>query len=577
MILILFILSFSEYLEINKNFTNYYPSSIKGSTIRINSIRGLYLSDSLFLSEALYPKSEAVEKRLIKEVRGNNGFIHSSLAERYLKMGKEDIKAGKIERGLWELKFAGKVDPSNTQVPLTLMKVNFPKRSKITDNLQDYFSSFRFLDNKVRLLKGFLFILIIFFGWISLSIIVAGFVRSVSFLSRWVEEKIRLNGGWVAALLFSFFVWLPILPFFMIILGSSFVKMTKRFMVKLAILLIILPVLIAYTNNLTDNFKSEKVIYQEFKAKFDPYNYKIKKPLSPFGYAVKGIKEAKKENFFIAESLFKKGYEKKKSLIFLVNLSSINYAQGNRDEALKLCEKVLSIEPDNSIANLTIANIYLDQLEFEKASMYFDRAGKRASDLSEGKLPLYQYPPDSWLLKYIFGAQGLIKYIKDSGLYLSIILGFFLLILAAIKRGKDEFCAICNRFIIGVRKIQDEKMCKSCASKLSLTNSKSIRERLKRHIRKRSGRFDILRNFVMNLLFPGSAHFYKKRWFAGLIIAFFVSLLIFIYFAPIYSASPGRLQSSTSIGNNLYRYLLIGFYVLLIVSTWRLEPHGNGR
>jgi uncharacterized membrane protein len=116
-----------------------------------------------------------------------------------------------------------------------------------------------------------------------------------------------------------------------------------------------------------------------------------------------------------------------------------------------------------------------------------------------------------------------------------------------------------------------------CSTKLSLTKSKSIRERLKRRILAKAHKVDKFTNVFMSLIVPGSAHIYKKRHFQGIVICFFTAIFILIFLYSIFSEPAENLKYKSYIGINILKFALVVFYSVLIFSSWRLEPHGNGR
>jgi len=538
----------------------------------MDSISDLYLLDSLMLSNALYSKSDLVESELIKLIKNDNKFIHSTIANHYAKHGIQDLNAGDVDRGLHELNFALQLDPSRSSIPIILMKYNFSFR-----DLENYFSTYRFLNNKIRLIVNIMFLFIIFLVFLYFALVISGLFRSVPFLSEWVRQRMGIDDLWVPALLFAFFVWFPILTFLAILVGISLVKMTKKLFIRLAIISVIFPLTVAYINNIRVNFSSNSPAYHSFKARYDPYNYSINEPESPYGYAVKGIELARMGELSKSESLFQKGYNSNENLIFMVNLSSVYFSKGKYDESLNLCKKIISLDHDNPITNLTIANIYLIRLDFEEASIYLDRVTKSGSKFADRELPIYKYPPDTWLLSEIFGLRGIGQFIKGSKLYVSFILMVLFLILSFVKRLKDEFCPICDRILIKGVKIEGEKVCDICANKLTITESKSIRKRLKRLTKKKSHRMAIIKNFTMNLILPGTAHIYKNIWLVGIGLLLLGSVLLVIYIGPFYTNSGEIIRYETSTPNSIYRYIIILYYLLVSFLTWRLSADGDRR
>lgn len=587
----LLIFSFSGYnisnreykvnLLLEKNWVNFGIDSLSSEFTRelenVNSIDELHLLDSLFLSKGLYSKSDFVELKLIKLVKSNEKFIHTSLSNNYSRMGISDLKNNDSERGVRKLNFSFKLDPSRKSIPIVLIKYYFPNWQKVLNNLKKYFSTYAFLNNRVSIIINIIYFIIIFLGVIYIAIIISGFFKTVPFLSEWVRQRMKISSLWIPAIIFALFVWLPVLIFIVIIAGISLIKLTKRAYIKLAIISFIIPFLIAYTNSIKTNFSDNSSVYLSYKARYDPYNFSVVELRFPYAYAVKGIELAKSAESIRAESLFQKGYDNNGSLIFLVNLSSLNFSQKNYSEALDLSEKIVNIDPENPIANLILATIYLDRLDFEEVTMYIERATRSGPEYAERELPIYQYPPDKWLIGQIFKASGMGKFIIRSKMYIFFILGIFFVVLSLIKRLKDEFCPICNRVLINRVKIEDEKLCDVCALQLSMTDSKSIRERLKRYIRRRTYRLKLIKYFIMNLILPGSAHLYKRQWFLGISLLLLGSILLFIYAGPFYSEHEVFQQFEMPNLGYIFIYLLVIYYILVMFLTWRLTIDGDRR
>jgi tetratricopeptide (TPR) repeat protein len=587
----LLILTFLDYsipnreykvnLLLEKRWVDFGNDSLSSEFIRelenVNSIDELYLLDSLFLSKVLYSKSDFVESRLINLVRSNEEFIHTSLSDNYSRRGISDLKNNNEERGVRELNFSFELDPSRKSIPIILIKYYFPNWRKVLINLKKYFSTYEFLNNKVSIIINILYFIIIFLGVVYIAIIISGFFKTVPFLSEWVRQRMKISSLWIPAIIFALFVWLPVLMFIVIIAGISIIKLTKRAYIKLAIISFITPFLIAYTNSIKTNFSNNSSVYLSYKARYDPYNFSVDELKFPYAYAVKGIELAESAEFAEAESLFQKGYDNNESLIFMVNLASLNFSKENYGEALDLSKRIVNIDPENPIANLILATIYLDRLDFEEVTMYIERATRSGPEYAERELPIFQYPPDKWLIGKIFKASGMGNFIIGSKLYIFFILGIFFVVLSLIKRLKDDFCPICNRILINRVKIENEKICDVCALQLSMTDSKSIRERLKRYIRRRAYRIKLIKYLIMNLIFPGSAHLYKSKWFLGIILLFLGAIFLFVYAGPFYSEYEVTHQFEMSNLGYIFIYLLVIYYILLIFLTWRLTTDGNRR
>jgi tetratricopeptide (TPR) repeat protein len=550
-------------------------ASFGDSLVRASSIKKLYRLDSLLLSKGLYEESKTTEKKLIEVIRKNNDYIHSSLANKYLSWGIKDLKERKNEKGKRKIEFAGKLDPSNRHIHLILAKLSFPNLIRTAKYLLEYTSTINFLNNKVFLIKILILLLILFSFCILLATVGASSVFFVSYATKWLQATINISGLWIGAILLAMFVWLPIQIVFLILIAMSLSKMNRHNLARCATILILLPFLISYSYIISSNFNPNSSIYKEFKTRFNPYNYELDSPVTPYGYSIKGIKEAKKRNFAKAKDFFEKGYNMRRDVNYLENLCSVYYDEGDTARAINMGESIISNDPQNEIANITIIQIFYDRLDFDEAEAHMDRTGFRLRGISNMELPIYNYPPENWLYKYIFVPRGLFKRLANKNLYILIIIGICIAIMAVFKKEKENYCPICKSLMLTDK--NKEKMCLSCIKKLSLTKSKSIRERLKRRITTKAYNVDKTINTLMSLIIPGSAHFYKKKHLEGMIISFFAAVLLLISLNSASLQIGESLQYRTNIGNNIFIISVILFYSLLILSSWRLEPHGNGR
>ncbi|MEJ2306163.1 MAG: tetratricopeptide repeat protein, partial [candidate division WOR-3 bacterium] len=424
--------------------------------------------------------------------------------------------------------------------------------------------------------KSLLLFFILFSFWIILATVGASIVFFISYITKWIQGKINISGLWIIAILFSMYVWLPIQIVFLILVAISLLKMKKPDLIRCSVLLILLSFLISYSYIISDNFNPHSSIYKEFKARFNPYDYQLDSPVTPYGYSIKGIQEAKNGNFIEAKDLFEKGYNIRRDMNYLVNLCSVYYDEGDTARTLNMCENVLADDPQNEIANITIIQILYDQLNFDEAEVHMRKTGFRlTTGIANLEPPIYSYPPENWLYKYIFVPRSLLKKLTNKNQLILIIIGICLAGMTFLKKEKEVYCPICKSIMLmGKTK---ENMCLSCLTKLSLTKSKSIRERLKRRIITKAFKVDKATNIIMSLIIPGSAHFYKKRNFEGIIISFLSAFLLLILFYSVFFRTEASLQYKTYIGNNTFTIFVILFYLFVILSSWRLEPHGNGR
>jgi len=559
-----------------RNFSaNTLKSSFENTLARTTSFEGLSKLDHRLLSKDLFKESEIVEEKLIGIVRKDNEYINSALANKYLNWGIEDLKEGNIKKGKRELVFASKLDPSNRRILLTIVKTRFPNLIQTTGNLWVYFSSFRYLNNKVFLVKSLILFLILFSFWVLLATIGASIVFSLTYITKWIQRKVNLNGLWIGAILFAMFVWLPLQYVFLIIVAISLLKMNKTNLIKSAVILFVLPFLLSYSYIISKSFNPSSYLYKEFKARSNPYAYDLDYPVTPYGYSIKAIQKAKKGDFSAAKEFLEKGYNMRRDVNYLENLCSVYYAEGDTVKALNMCDNIILEYPDNQIAHITTIKTLFDQLKFDEADAHMKKSGFRSSDISNKELPIYNYPPVSWLYKYIFVPRGLFKTLAEKRLYFTIIIAFCISIITFFKKEEDRYCPICKSYMLEDRK--DENLCMLCSTKLSLTKSKSIRERLKRRILAKAIKIDKLTNIFMSIIIPGSAHIYKKKHLQGIFICFFVAIFILIFLYSIFSEPAESLKYKSYIGTNMFKTSLIVFYSILMFSSWRLEPYGNGR
>ncbi|MEO0293070.1 MAG: hypothetical protein ABIN61_02470 [candidate division WOR-3 bacterium] len=550
-------------------------SSYEDSLSTISSTNQLYKIDSILLSRGLFEKSKSVEEKLINIIKDNSDYLNPSLAKKYFKLGITDLKKGEIEKGERELIFASELDPSNRKIPLALAKLHYPKIGKMLDFLQKYFLTFKFLHNKIFLIKSLIFFFVVWFLWLLIAIFVASFVYSLSYIMKWFQIKFNISGLWTIAIFLALFVWLPLRYILLILVVFSLFKMSKSNLIKAGLILICLSFLFSYSYLISNNYKPTGPVYRELKARYIPNSSFLQDPVTPYGYLVKGIESAKKGDFSKAISLLEEGYKLKKDISYLENLCSVHYTIGDTSSAIKLCESILTHHPKSEIANIVIIKILLDKLELDKATEYINKSGIKISGTSlRNNKPPFKYPPDRWLYEYVFLPRGIIIKLIDNKLYFITIIGVALFLVGVFKKYKENYCSICKSFIM---KDSKDNVCVLCAKKLSTTSSKSIRERVKTRISKRATNIDKATNILMNLVIPGSAHFYKNKNIEGIIIGAIMGLFFSIYIYSILYQPEEALQYKTSIGNNILKISLFLTYSLVILSSWRLRPYGNGR
>jgi len=559
-----------------RNFSaNTLKSSFENALARTSSFEGLSKLDHRLLSKDLFKESEAAQKKLIEIVRKDNEYINSALANKYLNWGVEDLKEGNTKKGKRELIFARKLDPSNRRILLTIVKTSFPNLIQTTGNLWVYFSSFGYLNNKVFLVKSLILFLILFSFWVLLATIGASIAFSLTYITKWIQRKVNLNGLWIGAILFAMFVWLPLQYVFLIIVAISLLKMGKTDLIKSSVILFVFPFLLSYSYIISKNFNPDSYLYKEFKARSNPYAYNLDFPVTPYGYSIKAIERAKKGDFSAAKEFLEKGYNMRRDVNYLENLCSVYYAEGDTAKALNMCDNIILEYPDNQIAHITTIKTLFSQLKFDEADTHMKKSGFRLTDVSNKELPIFNYPPVKWLYKYIFIPRGLFKNLAEKKLYLIIIIAICMFISTVFKKEEARYCPICKSCMLEDR--QNENLCMVCSTKLSLTKSKSIRERLKRRILAKAIKIDKLTNILMSLIIPGSAHIYKKKHLQGIFICFFVAIFILIFLYSIFYEPAENLKYRSYIGNNIFKTSVIVFYSILMFSSWRLEPHGNGR
>lgn len=548
--------------------------NIENVITRSNSVIELYHLDSLFLEYSLYNKSELVQEKILKKISGDYNYINTELSRKYEERGYNSIKNNRIDKGLRELNFAFKIDRSNQSVPLIMLKHNILNWKKSYQNIKRYFTTIRFPDNLIKLSINTLYLLIILTSVIIFSMILIGLFTSLSFIGYWIQQTFNISILWVPAILFSFFVWAPLPVFIVILAGISLVKIPRKAILTIGILMILLPVLLGLMINMIGKFKPDGPAYRILKARYDPYNYKILNPQEPYSYAVAGIENARSKNYERAKKLFKKGLEIKSDRIFTSNLASLHYVEGKIDSSITIFEKILDRDPDHPIANITMANIYLDELEFDKASMYLDKATKKGGEFNTREAPIYLYPPDLWVIRKSISVGEILNIIKNNKLYILLILGLFFIILSTMKNtASEKRCPLCGRFKLFKKKSKEP--CLKCKSELAVTKSKAIRESLKRKITRRKNKMKNIKNYIMNLIIPGSAHVFRSHISRGILFFIVLSILIGLYLGMIYPSEYSQFPYKTYIGESILMYLFIGFYIVVLFSTWRLSKHGN--
>ena len=554
-----------------QNSDQFYTNAIE----RANRYDELFLLDKMFIRLNLLKYSKNVESKILNSLKSSNVVANFPLSKLYEELGLEFIRNGKTQKGIHTLEFAARIAPPRSSLNLVLMKAYFPLNvAKSFYYFGRYFSSVRFFFDRILLYSNMLTFLTVFFALFIISIMLNGFIDSVTYLSRLFSISTGLKQGWIPAAIFSLFVFIPLKYFIFVFIIFSLLKIGrgKGILVgSLAVLMVCtmivnMPLKNAYSNKNWEYF---------YKLRYDPVNSEVKSIHHPYNIWLVGIHFLKNGKYSDARNEFRTllGSERKKSDV-LNNIGLTYYFEGELDSALVLFKSTLEYDPKNSVYNFNIAHVYSRMLEFEKASNHFNMAKGIQDRESEG---IETYPPDRWVYE-VFMSHNWVKRYANIFIIATFCFGIFLIILFLFIRQKNSsICSVCGSPLVIDLELEEKKVCERCYKILSQSRSKGVRERLKRKIIKRATNIFSLKVYLLNLFLPGTAHVGTDFWGNGSIYILLVTALIVSRLSNKILIITQTYEFKSYFGTVSWYILLAITYISILISTRRISERGYGR
>jgi tetratricopeptide (TPR) repeat protein len=276
-----------------------------------------------------------------------------------------------------------------------------------------------------------------------------------------------------------------------------------------------------------------------------------------------------------------------------VNLGNVYFKQGDFDKALAGYQNAISIDSEHILAHYNLGQTYIKKMLFAESSQSLKRANElgieeyRITHPSTRfrNLTIYEDGFGSkglWLLAYREGSERehiLISEILQPFLLFPFHRLWIMLIGCAIvslilgvkvPKSKKVFrcencdrpaCHICADEELGVR------LCRDCASVVDGLSSVKVMEALLRHRRQKVFRTSAKKIRKRTFLFPGAAHIYHGKTFAG---AFCISLsvagMMLLFWNGLYFKDPSTLKQMTPLWQTITPIAMLLYGVLASIA-----------
>ncbi len=327
------------------------------------------------------------------------------------------------------------------------------------------------------------------------------------------------------------------------------------------------------------------------RAQVSPYDstlldslYAIKEERPSYGLLFSiGLLEKRRGDFDAAEQIYVEVQEENpESSAVHNNLGNVLFNAGEIEDALTAYEKAIELNPDLASAHYNLSQVYLKLMRFDKYTeeieiankLDFDIVTEFINDSSEhpNRVMIDERLPGSVLWREIFLSQGkqLVSPILQLGNLLLLSAGCILLVslilMGRAVRLTRKYCSVCRAPVCNkcARIIEQEIVCSSCASKLKLTKSPGIQQKMAQGIKVRKARLKKLTATFLSVL-PGMGHIY-----IGSICRGFFLLLVSVYVVVgiIYNGVPYRPETLIFDFSVLRSILAISFLILIGLAVF---------
>lgn len=459
------------------------------------------------------------------------------------------------------------------------------------------FYSFRDFSNQYALLINF-YSLTSMVATISLFLYLTGlFIRHarsiyhsiLSALPTKIPYYLRLGIGSLliltAFLLGLSSLWFWVAVALVVMLFSNFRE--KTVLIGGSVLLLVAPIFSAFEQKALE-VGDVLLLYDAQVSAYDStlmaslYAIKEERPSYSVLYSI-GLSEKKRGNFDAAEHAYMQILEDNpESSAVHNNLGNVLFNIGRVEDAAAEYERAIEQKPNLASAHYNLSQAHLRLMNFDKYTEEIEVANELDFDLvtefinnsSEhpNRTLIDERLPGRVLWREVFFSQGeqLISPILQLGnsrlvLAGSILMVFLILMGKAFKLSQTH-CSVCSAPVCDkcATTIEHDVVCSSCASKLKLTKSPGIRQKIAQRIKFRKNRLRKLAGSFLSVL-PGMGHIYVGAIYKG-----FFLLLISIYLAVgiVYDGVPYRPETFVFNPSVLRLTLLISFLVLIGLAVF---------
>ena len=505
----------------------------------------------------------------IKNIKLDSGALRIPfLAHHFLYRGLLRVRQGlDPERSL---KLSVEMDPVQISPRLALIAYYLRRVNPLLYNeLVGLFYSFRDFSNQYALLINFYLVtstvvtVSLFFCLIGLFIRHARSIYHtiLSFLPARIPYYLRLAIGALIILTASLLglgsLWFWVAVALLLILFCNLKE--KTLLAGAAILLLMAPIFSAFEQKaleVGDAFLLYNTQVFPYNATFldSLYAIKAERPSYSVLYSI-GMLEKKRGNFDAAEQAYMEALkENPESSAVYNNLGNVLFSMGKVEDAVESYEKAIEKKRNLASTHYNLSQAHLRLMDFDKYTKEIEIANELDFDLitefinnsSEhpNRTLIDERLPRNVLWREVLFSQAErpispILQLGNSRLVLagSVLMAFLILMGRAFKLNQNR-CSVCSAPVCTKCStlIEQDRVCGSCASKLKLTKSPGIQQKIAQRIKQRKSRLKKVAGSFLSVL-PGMGHIYVGAVYKG---SFLLLISMYVAVGIIHSGVPYR-------------------------------------
>jgi tetratricopeptide (TPR) repeat protein len=459
------------------------------------------------------------------------------------------------------LRLSAELDPLKVSARLALINLYVKRLNPLLYNeLIELFRSFSDFSNQYVLLVNAYLLTSVVVTVVLFLYLIGLFIRHsrsvfhglLSLLPTRIPYHLRL--GIVALIILTVALWglgSPWLWVGLLLVIAFFCSFReKAVLVGGSVLLLMAPVFTSFEQKLLDHGDALLL----YRAQVSPYDSALVDslhtirgyhPSYPVLFSI-GIQQRRIGQFDEAEAFYTEALrEHSDSSALHNNLGNILLNIGEIDNSVAEYERAIKLNPDLASAHFNLSQAYLRLMRFDKYTeqielankLDFDRITEFLNNSSEHpnrtvideSLPVKVFWNEVSLTQGKELASPALQLGNSTLVLVGVILAVCLIFMGRTARVTRNHCTVCKAPVCSkCAKIIDEDMvCSSCSSKLKLTKSPGIQQKIAQRIKTRKARLKRLAGAVLSLL-PGMGHIYLGSIFKGCLL-----LLVSTYFITI--------------------------------------------